>query len=580
MVTITDQDIPGALVAIFGQYAAKGKATQGASGTLRGRKRIKKRPYKKRPNKYHAALWPLCVFAATNYAERYPATTITPLALRIFAQAKRGVFSSPYWTTLTHTATTYHQTAPSSVERTTTNPYAYRHPNNRPTIPTYPAASAGSAPARYTGATAAELFRDTLLVYRRDTFVIDPPAPLSADLRIIYQANGTTTANASTRAARPLTGLTVAAAAGAAGVSPITDTAPPIGKGAAVYPRYKTKKTPAPYYTATAPYSLTRLLNPTRAASPPPTAERAVVDLAPLPAMGYRYNNNTSISTSTDLSANPAARIPLQPLPALPFVAGGTWPFTAISPYTGAYVSPGFSWQAFTTNADGLHYYVDNGDTTITVYDATGTPISTIKWQRPEDQMNNAPWLNLKGIAVDHNRSHLWDPHTLIEYYDWTGALYFTEPTDYPPPAPTGRPYGLRPASKHHYYTTESSGITIYGDETIPGIWTFTPNPLPTRVAASADAVYMITSTGDFWLMQYPVAMIGTDPYQPPLSPVFVTTLGWVPTTIHRCTNGALLYSLATGFRHLHSDGTWTQYAATAPETPLNNSAFNYSIHK
>lgn len=578
MARITDQDIPGALVALFGSYAAKGKATQGASGTLRARRRVKKRPYKRRPNKYHAALWPLCLEAATNYAARYTGTPIPPLALRIFAQAKRGTFPAKWWTSLIHSTTTYHSTAPTSAPRPSPNPYAYRDPNNRPTIPTYPAASAGAAPARYTGATTAQEFKDTLLVFRRDTFTADPPAGLHAGTRLIYQATGNTSAAASTRAARPLLGLTAAAAAGAPGVSPITNTAPPIGKGAAVYPRYRNKKTPAPYYSASAAYNLTRLLNPARAPVPPATFERATIDIAPLPAMGYRYNNNTSIATSTALTATPSARIPLQPLPAAPMVTNYPAMTLLISPYTGESIGALDTAQQANQYAAGLYYYKIIDANTMTLHDVNGGEYGPVVYFPTDAQNYVAPYAWPGGWECFWYYATPNPEHWIRIRYTWQGTIAEYKPltTDAEIDYAVGNHRLLR--SPGFGQSGDGTPSTLHDYDPVMSFWNITGLPPSTIGAASVDGLHFVSLAGNYYFANYPSPHPGTPGAQPPITPTLIANVGFNPTTVHRANAGMLTWSAATGYRLYQANATYTQLSLTTAATPAGYSSTNYKI--
>ncbi len=578
MARITDQDIPGALVALFGTYAAKAKATQGANGALRARRRVKRKPYKKRPNKYHAALWPLCVEAATNYAARYTGTPIEPTARRIFAAAKRGDFPAKWWTALIHATTTYHTTAPTSVERTSPNPYAYRDPNNRPTIPTYPAASAGAAPARYTGSTAAQLYRDTLLVFRRDTYKADPPAPLTDATRIIYQATGNTTAAASIRAARPLMGLCIASAAGAAAVAPITNTAPPLGKGSQVYPRYKNKKTPAPYYSASAAYDLTRLLNPARATTPPATFERATIDLAPLPAMGYRYNNNTSISTSTSLTATPTAKIPLQPLPASPFVTNYPANNLLISPYTGEAVGTAYGAAQSNDDSAGLYYLSQISAAYYEIRNQAGETLGRLLAMPPDAISYVIPYSWNKGWVTTwyYYQNDQYD--IILTYWSWDGELiaqHHPIQEGWVNYTLTVRRLLRTPDLAQHDLGTP--GI-IANYDTDESFWTFTGLPPSTIGVASVDGLHFFSPAGGYYFANYPNPHPAIPGWQTPITPTPVTSIGYRPTTVHRARSGVLTYHATYGFRHYNADGTYTQLATSTPYTIQNYSSCNYKL--
>lgn len=578
MVTVTDQDIPGALAALFGAYAAKAKATQGANGALRARRRVKRKPYKKRPNKYHAALWPLCVEAATNYAARYTGTPIEPTARRIFAAAKRGDFPAKWWVALIHATTTYHTTTPTSVERTSPNPYAYRDPLNRPTIPTYPAATAGAAPARYAGSTAAQLYRDTLLVFRRDTYKADPPAALTDATRIIYKATGNTTAAASIRAARPLMGLCVAAAAGALGVAPITTTAPPLGKGTQVYPRYKNKKTPAPYYSASAAYNLTRLLNPARATTPPATFERATVDLAPLPALGYRYNNNTSITTSTALTSTPSARIPLQPLPASPFVLSNTAPYRLISPYTGESLATNVDASRADNYSAGLYYFTFYDYDHIKLFDDDGEEYGLIPWRSRPGLESIYPHSWPGGWMTIENTGGPGTYDTIFRLYDWYGAIQATHSKN----DPAWANYQMESAAHWRAPNIAQVGtgalayVMNYNQHTSQ--WLITGIPGSFAGVMSGDGIHAITTTGAYYFAEYPDTNPAIPGDQPPIVMAYVANVGYIPQTFHRARAGMLTYHPTAGFRHFNSDATYTQLALSTAYTIRPYSSCHYRI--
>lgn len=214
------------------------------------------------------------------------------------AKLKRGTFDTEYWAQCATDSTAILINAPTSSEWSGARAYAYPDENNQPSIPVYGAGTPTTGSLNYSGATAADTFTDLSLTWRRVIYTLKNKFLPSSKEPIFLKITGSISATANSRAARAMLSVIVKRWLVKAASVKLTTTESPVIEPISAYYRYITPRGEAPYFQYTHPLRLIYTMRSPDYEESGGDLEKCVILLAPMPMMGKRYNNNTSISTT------------------------------------------------------------------------------------------------------------------------------------------------------------------------------------------------------------------------------------------------------------------------------------------
>lgn len=304
---ITNQNVPPDMQQRYDALISSDTAGAGAGTRARTRRGARIRPGKQRTKTNYADITEAVkiLFRRLGYKD-----TQGGFSALVRAEKKaigKGIWNPTHWQKCPIITTDYLANIPASVQDMNPPPYAYRDPANMPTIPAYSDGTAAAAPARYTGATSAGLFSDTLLVWTRTTYRllhnINPD--LKEPLITAYQPTITVAANV--RGSRAMLSVILRLFLGTDSSPALTTIAnpvlakppgsPPETKGPnALFWRYVLPSTVPPYWNELKLRQVIGNFAPraTRQGAAPYT--RAVALSCPRPLFGRGFNNNTAVS--------------------------------------------------------------------------------------------------------------------------------------------------------------------------------------------------------------------------------------------------------------------------------------------
>jgi len=262
VVKFVDQAIPQDLVDTWNALTAPGKLNQGTSGTARAAKKLKKvGKRKKQP-------------ADVRYFYQIATTLARMVGMLEDNQQRKdfihdqaqalmvGVFDQRYWRKLTVTNAVSIESMPTSVADPSPPAYAYRSPENMPTIPSYPAGSYTSGVSRYIGATVAGLFKDSSYRWRRQLFVTPVAAGSIDDNPIVMSWVTTIAIDTSMRGSRPMVSVQAQFYRSAQDGSQFSSTTPPLVKKTSFYWRFKVPPSTVPFYHSSQLRRITKVITP------------------------------------------------------------------------------------------------------------------------------------------------------------------------------------------------------------------------------------------------------------------------------------------------------------------------------
>ena len=294
----TYQNIPPELAAYYAALISACKKTQGASGTARTRRKVHrpaKHIYKRKILRdYEAAVDALIEFrhllSVWIEPEDFRQTKITEL--------KSGYFDLVYWTSCTTDSIDTLENSPNFSTWAGGRAYAHADPYNRPSIALYGDGDTSSGDPAYEGATIDETYRDTLLRWQRIVFSLKNKFMSGTIEPLFLKITGTITASANVRASRAMISLVIKRWMVLEDSTRLTTTEAPVIKVISAYWRYKTPRGSAPYYNITKQFKLVYTMRDMAYEEADGDITKLVALVAPMPMMGKRYNNNTSVATS------------------------------------------------------------------------------------------------------------------------------------------------------------------------------------------------------------------------------------------------------------------------------------------
>lgn len=213
-----------------------------------------------------------------------------------------GVFDPEYWIECSQQSVATLENVPTFTAYTGPRPYSYPDPNNQPTKAIYGNGTNSTGNPYHTGQTIGNTYRDTLLKWKRFVFDLQNSDFKGGDEPLFLSLKTTITANASNRGSRAMLSLILQWWLVEQGSYKETTTEPPTEKPVSELWRYLQPITDPPYF---AELINRRFLKDMRMKSREMGANaltRAVVIVSPMPMMGKRFNNNTSVQTEVSIT--------------------------------------------------------------------------------------------------------------------------------------------------------------------------------------------------------------------------------------------------------------------------------------
>lgn len=375
---LTATNVPPELAEEFARLVSINTAPPNGQTTGRTRRAVKRPGRKKRASATLADAYALANELAAYFRISTTKTTGQHWIVARAAAIYTGKVEPEWWEyAIEHsTGTVYAEI--SSIENLNPSPYAYRDPDNRPTIPTYTALDETDEAPRYEGSTTGDLYSDTYLSWRYKHWSIPEANAKGKKPPVWIVVTGSLVVAASNRGSRPMFSLMLRATRGDFADTAELDYLPTDQAAKSYFWRYVVPDTPPPYFSATKPRRIVARVK----GGPGPFYEPDVgIQISPRPMMGRGYNNNTAVTvtwngTEKCLIPNACAQENRLPITHNNFGAF-RWHDMATGENDTLPWAPGSS-AAQLNNRLWLHYTYA-GDWEIATY--TGQPIKTL--QRP-----------------------------------------------------------------------------------------------------------------------------------------------------------------------------------------------------
>lgn len=248
MTKIVDQDIPVEFAALYAEIVSANKAAQGASGSVRiRRKSTTAKPRVKAKSAYQRLMEYLTLLAAAIEYKRHIKLPINWVSQRA-AEILNYDVPEAYWKPLAPLSTQTALCIPTNSEPAHQPPYGYRDSANKASHVVYPAGAEDSGISEYTGATVDGFFRDGSWKWIKqiyDSAGYDPADPLTWPLMVW---DTWIDAYSDVRGSRPMLSLLVKAQVVQSGSTPHAGFPAPAKNAFHFYWRYKLPPADPPYW--------------------------------------------------------------------------------------------------------------------------------------------------------------------------------------------------------------------------------------------------------------------------------------------------------------------------------------------
>lgn len=293
-----DQVIPAELQAMYSKLITASTLRADTKRQARTTKRARAGSRKKKPktqvNEITQAVDALIEFL-TIKNNAAPAASFRTEQIK---QLKIGNFAEEYWQKCTIETEQVLINEPTFNIFVGARNYAYPDPTNQPTVPIYGLGNVSAAPLQYIGYTAGTEYRDVSLKWIRIIFKLKNEFLREKVEPIFLKLQGSVTASADARASRAMLSAIVKRWLVTQTSIRLTTLEPPTSKPLSFLYRYQVPRGEAPYYNKTSPLRIVKSMRSEKYEETPDMITHCVVLAAPMPMMGKRFNNNTSINTT------------------------------------------------------------------------------------------------------------------------------------------------------------------------------------------------------------------------------------------------------------------------------------------
>jgi hypothetical protein len=308
MAKITEQNVPPELQSLYEGMVSPQDAAAPDQAAVRTRRRVRRGNGPRESVVEMRAMRAAASFVLDRAKKRHALIEDLPSVTAATSELVRGIFNDRFWMLAEQIGEQVLESVPTFTETETRPTYLYPDPHNRPSIVNYPSGSLSAGFPRYEGMTSGEVFRDTLLRWRMIRH--DPFQELGIQKRVpaLLHVSGLLQADASDREARALRTVTYQAKLTAEGSAIWNEYAYPFAGAPNTWPTKRTPPSAPPYYDYMQQIGKVRNINYSAKYVADGTRE-IITYAAPLPMAGYRFNNNTTIST--EWTGNEEIYVPL-----------------------------------------------------------------------------------------------------------------------------------------------------------------------------------------------------------------------------------------------------------------------------
>jgi len=295
---INNQTIPPELATAYAKLISRKPTGAGQNFSARTKPRALKKAPTRKPREQIKSIEAAVDFLIAFLTEKDGYAPDADFRAAQIAALKAGTFDQTYWVKCKEESSTTLENAPTSGAFIGPRNYAYPDPTNQPSTPTYGAGVPASGDPAYTGWTTGGIFSDTGLRWIRKVFTLANKFTRGVEEPLFLKLSGSITASANARPSRAMISAIIKRWIVADGSARLTTTEAPVIKPISAFWRYRTPRGVAPYFALTKPLSLMYNARSLDYEELTGDITSAVVLVAPMPMMGKRYNNNTSITST------------------------------------------------------------------------------------------------------------------------------------------------------------------------------------------------------------------------------------------------------------------------------------------
>jgi hypothetical protein len=299
---LTDQNVPAGMAAVYASLISTNAALVAGKAIAKKRNGVGKLRRKRNENKLLKACYDaaralgryLTAKDGGYYGERW----ITDEARRLY----RREFNPDYWEQLAPVAEEFLTNTPTYTAFTGPRNYAYPDPYNQPTKAVYGDGTTTLGPPLYSGATSGGYFVDGSLCWLRQQMRLSKPIRAGDGEPLFLVINCNINAEANYRPSRAMISMILDWALTDDTAPEYTSSAAPVTRPVSQYWRYQQPRGEPPFFSLTKALQGFYDMRQKSREKQIGLIDALVVKLAPMPMMGKRYNNNTSVYTElTDI---------------------------------------------------------------------------------------------------------------------------------------------------------------------------------------------------------------------------------------------------------------------------------------
>lgn len=294
---ITGQSIPPELAAAYANLVSTNVAGVGSARDARTRKKVRQSQAKRKRN-------PMLEYikGAVDELIKYKQSGGNWTMPEGFRQdqinkLRNQVFDTDYWVEITQQEEQAYQQVPSWAAYTGARPYSYPDENYLPSRAIYTTGTTTTGNPRYEGSVSGVQYRDTLLRWKRYILTLESTLTKTDNEPIFLVLNMDIDAAATTRPSRAMISTIMQYWLTQDGSSRNSTNAAPTDKPISTLWRYRVPRGEPPYFDLIKGIRQMFYLRTNKAREETGDLGNLVLLLAPMPMMGYRFNNNNTVTT-------------------------------------------------------------------------------------------------------------------------------------------------------------------------------------------------------------------------------------------------------------------------------------------
>lgn len=295
---LKNKNVPPELQTVYNQLVNVNTAAPGGIQNART-SRLTKKPQKRKNKNAMLDAIKSAVDQLISFKRSDP-NWIEPLNFRQqqIDNLRNRYFDPEYWAEQTAVVTTALEVIPTFTAFTGPRVYSYPDETNQPTKAVYANGSETTGAPTHTGQTIGDTYRDTYLRWNRYVVTLDTGYYKDTPEPMFLTIDGQIDAQANYRPSRAMLSTVWQMWNVTATSAKLTTTEPPTVKPITNLYRYKTLHGGPPYFSLTMPIQYMYDMRGYPKREENGLIEKAVILLSPMPMMGKRYNNNTTLTTT------------------------------------------------------------------------------------------------------------------------------------------------------------------------------------------------------------------------------------------------------------------------------------------